>query len=87
MISATGFPKISMHKLGGGVKLTGFTMDLKWSEIGSLHMTLIKVCEFIIELFNLINMLKYTISVCCVASNWILYWNCTRCILSPTSVT
>ncbi|KAK1391884.1 Lipid-binding serum glycoprotein family protein [Heracleum sosnowskyi] len=42
MISATGFPKISMHKLGGSVKLTGFAMDLKWSEIGSLHMTLIK---------------------------------------------
>lgn len=42
MISATGFPKISMHKLGGSVKLTGFTLDLKWSEIGSLHMTLIK---------------------------------------------
>lgn len=52
MISATGFPKISMHKLGGSVKLTGFTLDLKWSEIGSLHMTLIKVCEFIIELFD-----------------------------------
>ncbi|KAL1814835.1 hypothetical protein ACET3Z_017409 [Daucus carota] len=42
MISATGFPKISMHKLGGSVKLIAFTMDLKWSDIGSLHMTLIK---------------------------------------------
>lgn len=52
MISATGFPKLSMHKLGGTVKLTGFAIYLKWSEIGNLHMTLIKVCKFIIEFFD-----------------------------------
>lgn len=52
MISATGFPKISLHKLGGSIKLSDLTMDLKWSEIGSLHMTLIKVCKFIVVFFD-----------------------------------
>lgn len=68
MIRATGFPKISVHKLGGRVKLTGFTMDLKWSEIGNLHMTLIKVCKFILKFFDddvtIVHIVNIKISTC-----------------------
>lgn len=42
VISATAFAEISGNALAGVVKLNEFTMSLKWSKIGGLHMHLIQ---------------------------------------------
>ncbi|KAK3014524.1 hypothetical protein RJ639_010074 [Escallonia herrerae] len=41
-ISASGFAEISRNSLAGGVRLSEFTMSLKWSEIGKLRMHLVQ---------------------------------------------
>lgn len=47
VIRASGFVKLSGNNLAGSVKLNDFTMSLKWSNIGNLHMYLIQVSMFI----------------------------------------
>ncbi|XP_059661158.1 putative BPI/LBP family protein At1g04970 [Cornus florida] len=42
VIRASGWVKISRNNLAGAVKLNDFTMSLKWSKIGNLHMSLIQ---------------------------------------------
>ncbi|TXG64734.1 hypothetical protein EZV62_011728 [Acer yangbiense] len=42
VIRGSGSVKILGNKLGGSVKLNDFTMSLKWSQIGNLHMNLIQ---------------------------------------------
>ncbi|KAK4846290.1 hypothetical protein QYF36_015471 [Acer negundo] len=42
VIHGSGSVKILGNKLGGSVKLNDFTMSLKWSQIGNLHMNIIQ---------------------------------------------
>ncbi|KAI3717918.1 hypothetical protein L1987_69840 [Smallanthus sonchifolius] len=41
-IEASGFAGISLSTLAGGISLSKLTMSLKWSQIGTLHMTLVQ---------------------------------------------
>nr|XP_043639632.1 putative BPI/LBP family protein At1g04970 [Erigeron canadensis] len=41
-IEASGFAGISLSTVAGGVSLSKFSLSLKWSEIGTLHMLLVQ---------------------------------------------
>lgn len=43
VISASTSPEISSNVLVGTVELEKFTMSLKWSNVGNLHINLVKV--------------------------------------------
>ncbi|KAL6999199.1 hypothetical protein U1Q18_000359 [Sarracenia purpurea var. burkii] len=42
VVSLSGYPEISRNNLTGNVKLKNFTMFLKWSKVGNLHMNLLE---------------------------------------------
>lgn len=56
VIRASGSVKIMRNNLAGSVKLDDFSMSLKWSKIGNLHMYLIqvKLLSFPIEVSHFI---------------------------------
>ncbi|PWA53399.1 lipid-binding serum glycoprotein family protein [Artemisia annua] len=66
-IEASGFAGISSNTLAGGINLSKLTMSLKWSNIGTLHMTLVQTAmstllkKIIVPVVNLRLRVGYTI--------------------------
>nr|GEU39248.1 putative BPI/LBP family protein At1g04970 [Tanacetum cinerariifolium] len=66
-IEASGFAGISASTLSGGINLSQLTMSLKWSNIGTLHMTLVQTAmstllkKIIVPVVNLRLRVGYTL--------------------------
>nr|GEV55254.1 Toll/interleukin-1 receptor (TIR) domain-containing protein [Tanacetum cinerariifolium] len=66
-IEASGFAGISASTLAGGINLSQLTMSLKWSNIGTLHMTLVQTAmstllkKIIVPVVNLRLRVGYTL--------------------------